>query len=218
MLDTWIDPIAIAIVLAGTMAATLLRCGFADMRVALAAMGGMFAPAFDVSKAKAGLSKQIREIADAGFVRAEPHHFGDVEFDTLSDIMIGQRSIQSIHGKHQQYRQRRLDNAQRAARTFESAAELAPVLGLAGTLFALGQAPGAAPQGDSLVDAVALAVVTTLYGLVAANFLFAPIAAAIARRSRQEERDRDQVLAWLAEGVRKAGGASPLESPAQVAA
>jgi chemotaxis protein MotA len=218
MLENWIDPVAIAIVFMGTIAATLLRCGFADMRVSLAALRGLFEPAFDASKAKAELSKQIREIADDGFVRAEPHHFGDVEFDSITDIMIGQRSIQSIHGAHQSYKQRRLDIAQRAARTFESAAELAPVLGLAGTLFALGQAPGATPKGDSLVDAIAMAVVTTLYGLVAANFLFAPIAAAIARRSRQEERNRDEVLEWLAEGVRKTGSVPPVEAPAPVAA
>ncbi len=218
MLQNWIDPVAIAIVFMGTVAATLLRCGFADMRVALAALRGIFGPAFDVSKAKAELSKQVREIADDGFIRAEPHHFGDVEFDSITDIMIGQRSIQSIHGAHQSYKQRRLDAAQRAARTFESAAELAPVLGLAGTLFALGQAPGATPGGDGLVDAIAMAVVTTLYGLVAANFLFAPIAAAITRRSQQEERDRDEVLEWLAEGVRKTGGASPVDNSAQVAA
>ncbi len=218
MLQNWIDPVAIAIVFLGTLSATLLRCGFADSRVALAVVRGMFEPAFDVSRAKAELSKQIREIADDGFIRAEPHHFGDLEFDTISDIMISQRSIASIHGAHQSHKERRLDTAQRASRTFESAAELAPVLGLAGTLFALGQAPGATPQGDSLVDAIAMAVVTTLYGLVAANFLFAPIASAIARRSRQEERDRDEVLEWLAEGVRKLGGATPVESPEQVAA
>lgn len=218
MLENWIDPVAIAIVFMGTVAATLLRCGFADTRVALGAVRGMFQGAFDISTAKAELSKQIREIADDGFIRAEPHHFGDLEFDTITDIMIGQRSIQSIHGAHQSYKRQRLDIAQRAARTFESAAELAPVLGLAGTLFALGQAPGATTQGDSLVDAIAMAVVTTLYGLVAANFLFAPIAAAIARRSRQEERDRDEVLEWLAEGVRKAGGAPPVDNAAQVAA
>jgi chemotaxis protein MotA len=218
MLENWIDPVAIAIVFAGTVAATLLRCGVADMRVTLAALRGTFEPAFDVAKAKAELSKQIREIAADGFFRAEPHHFGDVEFDSITDIMIGQRSIESIHGAHRRYKQQRLDKAQRAARTFESAAELAPVLGLAGTLFALGQAPGATPQGESLVDAVAIAIVTTLYGLLAANFLFAPIAAAIARRSRQEERDRDAVLEWLAEGVRKAGSAAPVENAPQVAA
>ncbi|MBU0668501.1 MAG: MotA/TolQ/ExbB proton channel family protein [Alphaproteobacteria bacterium] len=218
MLENWIDPVAIGIVFMGTVAATLLRCGLADMRIALAALRGMFGPAFNVSRAKAELSKQIREIADDGFIRAEPHHFGDVEFDSITDIMIGQRSVESIHGAHRQYKQTRLDTAQRASRTFESAAELAPVLGLAGTLFALGQAPGATSQSGGLVDAIAMAVVTTLYGLVAANFLFAPIAAAIARRSRQEERDRDEVLEWLAEGVRKAGSGLQGAGHSQVAA
>jgi chemotaxis protein MotA len=50
-----------------------------------------------------------------------------------------------------------------------------------------------------------MAVVTTLYGLLAANFLFAPLGAAVARKSRQEERDRDAVLEWLARGIRQTG-------------
>ena len=61
-------------------------------------------------------------------------------------------------------------------------------------------------------------MVTTLYGLVAANFLFSPIGNAIARRSRQEERDRDEVLEWLANGIQKAGKADAAPVAAKVAA
>ena len=39
-----------------------------------------------------------------------------------------------------------------------------------------------------------MAVVTTLYGLIAANFIFAPLGNAIARKSRREESDREEVL------------------------
>lgn len=203
MLDHWIDPLALGIVFLGTLVATTLRCGFADARLSWAVARGMLQPAFDVAEAKGELAVQIREIADDGFVRAEVHHFGDVEFDTLSDIIISQRSADSIHAEHHKYKVQRREIANRAIRTFESAAELAPVLGLAGTLFALAQAPGASQEDGGLVDAIAMAVITTLYGLVAANFVFAPIAAAIGRRSQREERDRDEVLEWLANGLRK---------------
>ncbi|MBO6769479.1 MAG: MotA/TolQ/ExbB proton channel family protein [Erythrobacter sp.] len=218
MLDTWFDPMALAIVLAGTLAATLLRCGVADSRIALCALRGLFDEPFDAARAKASLAVQIREIADDGFLRAEPHHFGDREFDSLSDLMISQRSIQSLHGEHSKFKDARLANAHTAMRVFDSAAELAPVLGLAGTLVALGQAQGAAAANSGIVGAISTAVVTTLYGLVAANFLFSPIGNAIARRSRQEERDRDEVLEWLAHGIKKAGKADAAPVAAKVAA
>lgn len=210
MLETWIDPTAIAIVLVGTLAATLLRCGVADCRTALGTLRRLLEPAFNVTKAKAELSLQIREIADDGFIRAEPRHFGDREFDSLSDLIISQRSIRSLHGEHHKFKEARRATAQTAMRVFECAAELAPVFGLAGTLIALGQAQGSGGPDTGLVGAIAMAVVTTLYGLLAANFLFAPLGSAIARKSRQEERDRDEVLEWLAHGIGKTGVVRPV--------
>ncbi|MEO1969671.1 MAG: MotA/TolQ/ExbB proton channel family protein [Sphingomonadaceae bacterium] len=205
MLEHWINPAALAIVFGGTVAATMLRCGWADTRHALRGLKTLFEPAFDVAKAKGEMAKQIRDIADAGFVRAEPHHFGDQEFDYLADMMISQRSINSLHEEHQKYKEARMIQALRAFRTFESAADLAPILGLAGTLIALGQAPAGAHHAGGLVDAIAMAVVTTLYGLVTANFVFAPLANAIERKSRREEHDREEVLEWLADGLRRVG-------------
>ncbi len=205
MLETWIDPAAIAIVLVGTLVATAMRCGLADSRTALGAVRGLFERSFHATRAKAELSLQIRTIADDGFVRAEVRRFGDKEFDSLSDLIISQRSIQSLHSEHLKFKEARLARAQTATRVLECAADLAPVFGLAGTLIALGQAQGPSSPDTGLVGAIAMAVVTTLYGLVAANFLFAPLASAIGRKSRQEESDRDEVLEWLAHGIRQTG-------------
>jgi len=95
--------------------------------------------------------------------------------------------------------------AQTAIRVFDNAAELAPILGLVGTLIALGHAQGSASEQTGIVGAISMAVVTTLYGLIAANFLFSPLGNAIARKSRREELDRDEVLEWLEHGIRKSG-------------
>ena len=205
MLENWFDPEAIAIVLCGTLAATMLRCGLADSRIALVALRRLFGKRFDPAKAKAERALQVREIADDGFLRAEPRHFGDPEFDSLSDLIITQRSIQSLHGEHHKFKEVRVATAQTAIRVFDNAAELAPILGLAGTLIALGHAQGSASEQTGIVGAISMAVVTTLYGLIAANFLFSPLGNAIARKSRREELDRDEVLEWLEHGIRKSG-------------
>ena len=55
-----------------------------------------------------------------------------------------------------------------------------------------------------MTGAIAMAVVTTLYGLAAANFIFSPLSAAITRRSAREERDRELVFDWLEAGLRNA--------------
>ncbi len=198
MLDNWFDPTAIMIVLAGTLVATFLRCGLRNCKVALSAIRGLFDEPFSESRAKASLSVQIRDIADQGFVRAEPHHFGDNEFDSLSDLMITQRSIQSLHSEHFKFKEARLAKAQTAIDVLDRAAELAPVLGLAGTLIALAHAQAVIIETGGVVEAISMAVITTLYGLIAANFLFSPISAAVSRRWMREERKRDEVLDWLA--------------------
>lgn len=197
----WFDPVSLGLVIAGSIVITILRCGWAETRHAVRAACALLGPAFDRAEAKAELAKQVREIADDGFVRAEPHHIGDGEFDYLADLLISRRSVDALFAEHARYKEERALGALRAGRVFEVAAESGPVMGLAGTLLALASQRGG--ESADLVGAVGMAVLTTLYGLLIANFLFAPISAGITRRNEREEADRESVLAWLSEGMRK---------------
>lgn len=199
----WLDPVSFGIVIGGTLLATILRCGLAESRQALASIAALVTRPFDPAQAKAQMARQIGDIASRGLVRAEPVHFGDSEFDQLTDVLISRRSIDQVHGEHESYKRQRTETARTAMHVLHQAAELAPVLGLAGTLVALGTMPGDADAGG-MTGAIAMAVITTLYGLAAANFLFSPLASAIMRRSTREERDRQAVLDWLAREVDKA--------------
>ncbi|MFX8660903.1 MotA/TolQ/ExbB proton channel family protein, partial [Acinetobacter baumannii] len=84
----------------------------------------------------------------------------------------------------------RLARVVRAARTLTTAAELAPVFGLAGTLISLSQLQAQGLARSQFMGAISLAVVTTLYGLLLANLLFAPLARAVERRNEREEAAR----------------------------
>lgn len=194
-----VDFQAAAIVLGGTLLATILRCGWSDCRVAIAALAQLGREHFHSQEVRAELAIQIREIHENGLLRAEPHQFGDREFDEAADALIGSRSISAIHKAHERHRQMRFAVSERAVRTLAQASELAPVFGLAGTLLALSQLPADGLAASDYAQAVSVAVLTTLYGLLLANLLFAPLARAVDRAAQAEERERQKVVDWLAE-------------------
>jgi chemotaxis protein MotA len=160
------------------------------------AIGHLFDSPFDSARIRARLAVQIREIDEDGLVRAQAHRFGDGEFDELSEALVRDRSIQILYDEHERHRWRRAVLAGTAGRVLAEAADLAPILGLAGTLLALGGL-STADEGD-YARSIGTAVTTTLYGLVAANFLFAPLSAAVERRAQSEEKARQALLDWLA--------------------
>lgn len=212
-----LDPLSIAFVFCGTLAATLLRCGWRDCVAAVQAIGHLFARPFDSLRIRAGLAAQVREIGERGLIRVEPRQIGDGEFNELSDALVRHRSIRALYDEHERHRTRRAALAATARAVLAEAAELAPVLGLAGTLLSLGGLSALAVDGD-YGRAIGLAVTTTFYGLISANFLFAPLAGAIARRARAEEQARQELLAWLTEAVERAGPAQRKPAQPKVAA
>ncbi|BBC72174.1 conserved hypothetical protein [Altererythrobacter sp. B11] len=199
-----IDWPSIAIVVGGTLAATLLRCGLGDTAQMLRALGQLLSRRFDAPGVKAQLAAQIQEIEAQGLLRAEPRPMRDGEFGGLADTIIARRSAQALYDQHAAFRARRMALAETGAGVLSSAAELAPVLGLAGTLLSLGSLTTTVQAEGNYAAAIGMAVSTTLYGLVIANFLFAPLAAAVQRRFGAEDRARAELLDWLAASVERA--------------
>ena len=183
------------IVLGGTCLATVLRCGLVDARASLATLARLTGPRFRAAKLRAELAVQVQKIRQDGVLRAEPHHTGDEEFDEATDALIGQRSLAALHAAHLAHKRRRMRQSQRAVRTFTQAADLSPVFGLAGTLVSLSQLP-TGPGGD-FTGAISMAVLTTLYGLLLGNMVFAPLARMVSRRAGEEERERQRLIDWL---------------------
>lgn len=188
----------LAIVLGGTVLATVLRSGLDDCRAVLRALSGAVRHTFDADQVRAELAVQVQEIRKDGLVRAEPHRFNDPEFDEATGAMIGHRSLSALLEAHEAHRGRRLAEADRAARTLAMAAELAPVFGLFGTLVSLGHLPANGIDRGAYMSAIGMAVHATLYGLVAANILFAPLARLVERRAQSEEAQRQRLIDWLA--------------------
>ncbi|AIT80663.1 MotA/TolQ/ExbB proton channel family protein [Novosphingobium pentaromativorans] len=195
--DNLFDATSALIVVGGTIAATVMRCGLRDTRTAIASLGGLFGKRFDASRARSELAGHVREMQTHGVIRTAPHHFGDAEFDEATDALIGTRSIGALQAAHVAHKRRRVVRNRRAVRTFNQAADLSPVFGLAGTLVSLSQLPGGAEGAGDFTTAISMAVLTTLYGLLLGNIVFAPLARVVARVGAKEERERQKVLDWL---------------------
>lgn len=199
------------IVVAGTLLATMLRCGWRDCSVTVKAIGALGQRRFDGERVRSELAVQVQEIRQDGILRASPHQIGDSEFDEVSGTLISRRSVPALISAHEGHKARRLAHSNIAVRTLAQAAELAPVLGLAGTLLSLTQLPRTGVSGSAYAGTISMAVLTTLYGLVVANFLFAPLAKAVDRKAQLEETERQKILDWLAEQV--AAACAPRRAP-----
>lgn len=208
-----IDGGSALIVFGGTALATVMRCGLADCGVTIGKLMQLGQRHFDADQTRAELAVQVQGIRQDGILRAVPRHLGDREFDEATNALIGTRSVAALLDRHEAHRAQRMALADRAVRTLAQAAELAPVFGLAGTLVSLSQLPADGLARGAFTGAISMAVVTTLYGLLCANLLLAPLARMVERAAQAEEEARQGVIDWLAAQV--AGAVPPRRAPGQ---
>ncbi len=192
-----IDPVSAAVVGGGTLLATVLRAGPRACGGAMAAVARLPHRGFDAAALRSDLARQVQDIRTDGLLRADPHRTGDAAIDEAARALIETRSLAAFRASLDHHRQHRRHRAETAAGTLAMAAEAAPAFGLAGTLLALSQLPDGGLQAG-FGGAVAAAVLTTLYGLLLAHLLFAPLAQAVTRASEREEAERGELLDWAA--------------------
>ncbi|KLE31248.1 MotA/TolQ/ExbB proton channel family protein [Aurantiacibacter luteus] len=196
-----LDPASLAVVLGGTLLATLLRCGRTGWQAAAGAATQLLRPRFTYEHARAKVAAQVDEIRSDGVLRAHPVTSEDAEIDEATAALIKHRSIAALEATHQRHAQMRRRRRQVAEETLAQAGDLAPVFGLAGTLLALSQLPADGLASGDMAATVASAVLTTLYGLLCAHFVFYPLARLIERRAEQEEEERQHLFDWLSQQI-----------------
>ena len=201
LLVSMFDTPSVLIVTGGTLLGTALRCGPSEIRVTFAALAGATSRRFSPTRARADLAAQINEIRRDGLLRATPRHSGDAEIDEATDALIHRRSVPALIERHEAHRARRTAQSDIAVGTLAQAAELAPVFGLIGTLVSLSQLPSAGIARGALTGTISMAVLTTLYGLLLANLLFAPLARLVERVAAEEEAQRQELVDWLSAQV-----------------
>lgn len=194
---TLLDPGALALVVGGTILATLLRAGPRAFATALREALRLPRRRFDTAGVRAALAGQVNSVRTDGLFRARLHDTGDAVFDQAVAAMLLQRSVHGLRASHDAYCRSRVETAKLAEETLASGAELAPAFGLVGTLLSLSQLPAGSFESAGFNAAISGAVLTTLYGVLLANLVFAPLAMAIARAAEHERAQRQALIDWL---------------------
>lgn len=209
-LSHMIDGAAFAIVCAGTALATATSCGWSALAAAWRELVRLPLVGLDIEANQAALASCARAIQRDGPLRARIALPPDPWLSAHVERFLRARPQEELLSARRAERAERDRTRKLAARTLESAGELAPVFGLVGTLFAITQLPPA-PGGDpvqSMLAGIATAVLSTLYGVLLAQFVCIPLARAILRKGEREERQREALIGWFARCLDDTGHAA----------
>jgi len=192
-----LDPAALVIVGGGTLLAAVLRTPARDLSRAVRALATLHRAPFrsDVLLEQvAALSRIARRhgalaldrsvIADRDVARAVAAVVDGARADEVATMLADERA-------------RRAERHRAAADAWSQAADVAPAMGMVGTLVGLAQVFASMTDPAAIGGAMAVALLATLYGAVLANLVLSPIAQRLRSAARAEWFERGRLEAPL---------------------
>lgn len=188
------DPVPLFAVAAGAFLIATLQIGWSALPAALSALSPLFSarPETDRHLARSAARNAARVARDEGLPRVErvartPRFVAESvrRLADCSDVDEFARWLDEAITD-------RADRHARSTSFWDAVADTAPALGMAGTILGLIGMFANMADPDSVGPAMALALMTTLYGLILANFVAAPVARRLSWLSEQE-------IAWQRE-------------------
>jgi chemotaxis protein MotA len=194
----YIDPVALLIVIGGTFLVTIFRSPFKDIGAAFRAiaMVGKADPAADAAAARLCVSR-IRELAEVRSLSCADRVETAQRFllraaRTLSDARNAADFARWAEIEIEARRQRH----QATIAVWRGIAEAAPAMGMIGTIIGLVQMFARMDDPGQLGPAMAIAMLTTLYGVLLSSGIAAPIAGRLESLSEAE-------LSWQTSACRQ---------------
>lgn len=199
VLSRLFDPAALALVGIGTLGTAAMRSTGEDIQAAVKALGPMLraSPARDARAARRDVAQIERLVSSKGIVCADQVH-GDSAFVRKAGIKLADApSAEAFSAWVAEELAARRARRQAAAAVWRAAADAAPSVGMVGTVLGLIGMFASLDDPARMGPAMALAMLTTLYGLVFGAFLFGPIAARLERLAAAEMEWQWPALAQL---------------------
>lgn len=198
-LATFLDPLALAIVGGGTAVSIVLRTPLVDLGRGLAALTVLHrTDPFDGDHALARIAALGRIAQRHGQAALERHVFDDPDLAAGVAALADGRGEGEVRAIVAHARQARIDRHCAAADMWAAAAEAAPAMGMVGTLVGLVAMFSAMTDPTAIGQAMAVALLATLYGALLGNLVLLPIAARLRRLARAEALERARIELPLA--------------------
>lgn len=216
------DPGALALVGIGSLGTAAMRSTGEDIAAAVKALGPMLraSPARDALAARRDVAQIERLVTNKGLACADQVK-GESPFIRKAGIKLADAASAEAFSTWvaDELAGRRMRH-QAAAAVWRAAGDASPSVGMVGTVLGLIGMFASLDDPARMGPAMALAMLTTLYGLVFGAFLFGPIAArlerlaaaemewqwpALARLERLAIIETEANTAWLKRGARSPG-------------
>ena len=186
---------SILVVVGGTIATAFIRFSMADVinsiKVALNAFTSKLSVPHEVIQEIVNLANIARKnglivleqqpITDAFLKKAIMYCVDGHEADFIQEVL--EKEVELTVERHEV-----------GQGVFKGMGDAAPAFGMIGTLVGLVQMLANMSDAASIGPAMAVALLTTLYGAILANVLFLPLADKLALRSSEEERNRRLIV------------------------
>jgi chemotaxis protein MotA len=197
-LGPFIDTPSLLIVVGGTFFAVMYKC---TMPIFLRSFGAMKKVFMPKSPSQEALIARMVELSDM----ARKNGLMALENQDVPDPFFSKGLQMLVDGADEAKMAKQLNQEIKAMKTrhgeihdaIRGWIDIAPAMGMIGTLIGLVQMLGNMADPKAIGPAMAVALLTTLYGAFLANVIFGPILAKLEGYSAAEAQYRDMVLAGL---------------------
>lgn len=194
---TFLDPAALAIVLGGTLLATVLRAPARDVARAAYALVTLLRRPFDADALLAQVAAQAKIARRHGAMALDRSVIADADLAAAVAAIVDGEPPEAVARLLDERRTARVERHLAAAEVWSGMAEAAPAMGMVGTLIGLVAMFARMGDPDAIGGAMAVALLATLYGALLANLVALPVAARLRAASRAEWRGRERLVVPL---------------------
>ena len=196
----FINPEGFLLVIGGTLSATLIQFSLRDVRAAVGASRATLSR--DLTSPGERIQYLLslsRRVKEHGILVLEEEAIGvDDEFLRLGlSLVVDGQGVEDTHRILKTEMRFSTEQAWRSVQVWETAGNFAPAMGLIGTLIGLIQMMGSLSDASAVGPAMAMALVATLYGAVAANLFFFPMAGKLRLCAQEREQCKKITLEGL---------------------
>lgn len=196
---------SVLIVLGGTMAVVIMRYTFKQFFASLKAMFIVF---FYRSTSPVDLIEELGEYADLarrqGLLALEGQEITHPALQQAVLLMVDGHELEHIKRSLVTNLNQSIERHRIGQSVFKRMGDVAPAIGMVGTLIGLVQMLGNMSDPKTIGPAMAVALLTTLYGALIANLIALPIADKLNMRMNEERRNKFIILdgvECISEGV-----------------
>lgn len=194
----FLDPVALAIVGGGTALAVVLRTPARDLVRGVSALQVLGRKRFDADPLVAQIAALGRIAKRHGVIALDKSVIEDPDMAAAVQLIVDGGDQQQVEALVKHRIAARFERHRAGIELWSGVADIAPAMGMIGTLIGLVQMFTAMKDPAAIGGAMAIALLTTLYGAIVASLIGGPIAARLRRQARGEAQERMRLIEPLA--------------------